>query len=134
MGGRGHRSARSSDRRHAREPLEQQAHDGRGGACARQMDGDPGFHLGDAGGDLDEAQAQGVELGAPPRRSARQRRAQGPHQPVGVGVQEQAQLVGGHCQRKLGCEGQGGDLASVHDQTISIRGDTDWNGFERTNG
>ena len=68
--------------------------------CARQMDGDPGLHLDDAGGDLDEAQAQGVELGAPPRRSARQRRAQGPHQPVGVGVQEQAQLVGGHCQRK----------------------------------
>ncbi len=66
MGGRGRRSARSSDRRHAREPLEQQAHDGRGGACARQMDRDPGLHLDDAGGDLDEAQAQGVELGAPP--------------------------------------------------------------------
>ncbi len=64
MGGRGRRSVRSSDRRHAREPLEQQAHDGRGGAGARQVDGDPGLHLDDAGGDLDEPQAQRVELGA----------------------------------------------------------------------
>jgi hypothetical protein len=95
MRGRGRRSARWSDRRHARQSLEQQADDGSGGTGARQVDGDPGLHLDDAGGDLDEAQAQGVELGAPPGRAAGQRGAQGPQKPVGAGVQEQAELVGG---------------------------------------
>jgi hypothetical protein len=38
------------------------------------VDGYPGLHLDDTGGDLDEAQAQGVELGAPPWRAARRLR------------------------------------------------------------
>jgi hypothetical protein len=33
------------------------------------MDGDPGLQLDDAGGDLEQAEAQGVELGMAPGRS-----------------------------------------------------------------
>ena len=59
------------------------------------MDGDPGLQLDDAGGDLEQAEAQGVELGMAPGRSRRQCGAQGPHQPVGAGVQEEPELIGG---------------------------------------
>jgi hypothetical protein len=59
------------------------------------MHPDPRLHLDDAGGDFDEAQAQRVELGAPPHRALRHRVAQAPHQPVGAGVQEQPKLIGG---------------------------------------
>ena len=76
MGGGVGRCGRS-DRRHARQSLEQEAHDGRGGTCARQVQGDAGFHLDDAGGDLDQAQAQRVELGAPPGRALWARRRAG---------------------------------------------------------
>ena len=58
------------------------------GRCTRS-------YLDDAGGDFDEAQAQGVELSAPPHRARRHRVAQAPHQPVGAGVQEQPKLIGG---------------------------------------
>jgi SRSO17 transposase len=50
--------------RHAWQTFERQAHERRGGTRARQVQGDAGFEFHDAGGDLDEAQAQGVELGA----------------------------------------------------------------------
>ena len=42
-----------------------------------------------------EPEAQGVELGMAPCRPSRQGGAQGPHQPVGAGVQEKPELVGG---------------------------------------
>jgi hypothetical protein len=76
-GERGRWPRRFSDRRHAREPLEQQAHEGGCGTGARQVQGDAGLHLDDAGGDLHDAQAQGVELGAPPGRALRQGGTQG---------------------------------------------------------
>ena len=59
------------------------------------MHPDHRLHLDDAGGDFDEAQAQGVELGDAPHRALRHRLAQTPHQPVGAGVQEQPKLIGG---------------------------------------
>ena len=52
------------------------------------------FRTIDANGELDQAQAQGIELGDAPARASRHQRAQGPHQPVGAGMQKQAQLVG----------------------------------------
>ena len=58
------------------------------------MDADHRFHLDDARGDFDQAQAQRVELRDTPHRTFGHRLAQAPHQPVGAGVQEQAQLVG----------------------------------------
>ena len=61
-----------SDRRHARQPVEDKMHQRRGEACARQVERNAGFQLDDASGNLDEAQAEGVELGAPPGRSFRQ--------------------------------------------------------------
>ena len=47
----------------ARYASESEAQDSLAGARRRQMDADHGFHLDDAGGDLDEAQAQRIELG-----------------------------------------------------------------------
>ena len=63
-------------------------------ARRRQVHADHRLHLDDAGGDLDEPQAQGVELGDAPHRTLRHRDAQAPHQPIGAGVQEQPELVG----------------------------------------
>jgi len=54
-----------------------------------------GFHLDHARGDLDQPKAQRVELRDPPGRALRHGGAQGPHQPVGPGMQEQAELIGG---------------------------------------
>jgi len=65
------------------------------------MDADHGFHLDDAGGDLDEAQAQRVELPDAPHRTPGHRCAQAPHQPVGAGVQEKPKLISG----RLGARG-----------------------------
>ena len=65
-----------------------------GGARRRQMNPDHRLHLDDAGGDLDEPQAQRVELRDAPRRAPGHRHAQTPHEPVGAGVQEQPELVG----------------------------------------
>lgn len=56
---------------------------------------DLGRQLDDAGGDLDEVQAQDVELGAAEARAPGPGGAQPPHQPVCSGVQEEAELVGG---------------------------------------
>ena len=52
------------------------------------------FQRDDAGGDLQQAQPQRVELGDAPGRARRHQAAQRPQQPVGAGVQHQAQLVG----------------------------------------
>ena len=53
-------------------PLESEAQMDLVGAGARQVQHDAGFQLDDAGGDLDQAQAEGVELGRAPGRSFRQ--------------------------------------------------------------
>ena len=59
------------------------------------MQANLGFHLDHPRGDLDEAQSQGVELRDGKTRALRHRGAQAPHQPVGAGMQEQPELVGG---------------------------------------
>jgi len=64
------------------------------GARGRQMHADHRLHFDHASGDLDEAQAQGVELRDAPHRAFGHRLAQTPHQPVGAGVQEQPELIG----------------------------------------
>lgn len=46
--------------------------------------------LDDAGGDLDQAQPQGGDLGIGQRLRLGDRVAQGQHQPVGGGMQQQA--------------------------------------------
>ena len=56
---------------------------------------DPGDHLGDAGGDLDQAETEGVELSVTPERAFGCQVPQTVHQPVGGGVDQQAELVGG---------------------------------------
>ena len=58
------------------------------------MHADYRLHFDDASGDLDEAQAQGVELRDAPHRALRHRYAKPPHQPVGAGVEEETELVG----------------------------------------
>ena len=59
------------------------------------MHPDDRLHFDDAGGDLDEAQAQRVELSDTPHRAFRHRDAKSPHQPIGAGVEEEAELIGG---------------------------------------
>ena len=59
------------------------------------MHADHRFHLDDASGDLDEAQAQRVELSDAPHRALRHRYAKSPHKPVSAGVEEQPELIGG---------------------------------------
>src|SRR5215217_4929430 len=61
---------------------------------AGQVQHDPALQRDDAGADLDQAQAQGVELRHPPGGALRHEAAQGPEQPVGAGVQHEAELVG----------------------------------------
>ena len=53
-----------------------------------------GRHLGDAGGDFDQGEADCVELGLAPERGLRREAAQGVHEPVGGGVDQQAELIG----------------------------------------
>ena len=65
------------------------------GVAGRQRDLDAGGHLGDAGGDLEQRDADGVELGIAPERQLRRQATQRQHQPVGGGVDHQAELVGG---------------------------------------
>jgi hypothetical protein len=62
----------------ARDAFEGEAQDILGWAGRRQMHPDHRLHLYDAGGDLDEAQAQVVELGEAPHR-ARHRRVTEAH-------------------------------------------------------
>ena len=58
------------------------------------MDLDLAFQLDDAGGDFYEAQAQRVELRGAPMGTLGRGHAQAPHDPIGAGVQKEAQLVG----------------------------------------
>ena len=51
---------------------------------------DPGDHLGDPGGDLDQGQADGVELGVAPERGLWRQTTQRVQEPVGSGVDQQA--------------------------------------------
>src|SRR5271157_152554 len=67
-------------------------------ARGRQVHADHRLHLDDAGGDLDEAQAQGVELSDAPPRALWHRHAKPPHQPISAGVEEETELIG----RRLG--------------------------------
>ena len=53
------------------------------------MHPDHGLNLDDAGGDLDEAEAQRVELGDAPHRTLWHRHAKSPHRPVRARVREQ---------------------------------------------
>ena len=59
------------------------------------MHADHRLHLDDAGGDLDEAQAQGVELSDAPHRTLGHGHAKPPYQPIGAGVEEETELIGG---------------------------------------
>ena len=52
-----------------RDPPENDPQDGLVGASRRQVKPDLGFQLDHARGDLDQAKAQGVELGHPPHAS-----------------------------------------------------------------
>src|SRR5712691_7272083 len=61
----------------------------------RQGNFDAGDQFGDAPGDLDQAEADGVELGVVPERCPGRQAAQGQHQPVRGGVDQQPELVGG---------------------------------------
>ncbi len=49
---------------------------------------DAGVHFGDAPGNLDQAQADGVELGVAPERGSGRQAAQGQHQPISSGVDQ----------------------------------------------
>lgn len=59
------------------------------------MDADLPLGLDDPGRQFDQTQAQRVELYGPLARPARHQSAHRPQQPVGVGMQEQPELVGG---------------------------------------
>ena len=61
----------------------------------RQRDPDPGDHLGDAGGHFDQPESDGVELSGPPDRSFGREVTHAVHQPVGGGVDQQSELIGG---------------------------------------
>src|ERR1700688_2800907 len=64
------------------------------GEGARQGDLDAGDHLRDAGGDLDQAEPDRVELGVAPERVPRRQAAQAQQQPVSRRMDQQAELVG----------------------------------------
>ena len=64
------------------------------GIAGREGDLDPGDQLGDPRGDLDEGQTQRVELGIAPERGLGRQSAQRVQEPVGGGVDQQAELVG----------------------------------------
>jgi hypothetical protein len=61
----------------------------------RQRDFDAGDLLRDASGDLDQRQADGVELGIAPEGGLGREAAQGVQEPVGGGVDQQTELVCG---------------------------------------
>ena len=78
----------------ARQAAEDDAKDRLIGGARRQVDLDLLFQLDDAGGDLDEAQPQSVELHDAPGRGFGHQPAHRPEEPVGTGVKEEAELVG----------------------------------------
>ena len=74
------------------------------------MDADPGGLLHDAGADLEQVLPEGRELGPGERHPSRHGIAEREHQPVGGGVQDEAELVG---DRALAGGPVGGELALV---------------------
>jgi hypothetical protein len=84
----------SGQQAEARQALDAQAQDRLIRAGGGQADPDTLLEFINAGGDLDQAQAEGVELGGAPGRPLGQGRLERPDQPVRRGVQEQAELVG----------------------------------------
>jgi len=76
------------------EPSGECAEDGAIGACRGQKDSDAGGPLHDARSDLDQAKAHCGELCIGQLRACGYRVAHGEHEPVGGGVQDQAELVG----------------------------------------
>ena len=86
------------------------------------MDADAGGLFDDAGADLEEAQPESGELGAGERHCAGDGVAQGEHQPVGCGVQDQPALVG---ERALAGGSVRGELALVQlDQVFGLAAGT----------
>ena len=82
------------------------------------MDTDAGGFFDDAGADLEQAQPESGELGAGERHCAWDDVAQGKHQPVGAGVQDQPELVG---ERALAGGSVRGELALVQlDQVLGL--------------
>lgn len=82
------------------------------------MDADAGGLLDDAGADLEQAQPEGGELGVGERHRTGDGAAQGEHQPVGCGVQDQPDLVG---ERALAGGSVRGELALVQlDQVLGL--------------
>jgi len=77
-----------------RQAVKQHGEDRLTGGAGWQVDLDLGFQFDDAGGEFDQAQPQGVELHDAPDRAFGHDAAHRPQQPIGAGVQEQAELVG----------------------------------------
>ena len=78
----------------ARQAVEDDAEDRPIAGARRQVDFDLLFQFDDAGGDLDEAQPQRVELHDTPGRAFGHQPAHRPEEPVRSGVKKQAELVG----------------------------------------
>jgi hypothetical protein len=78
----------------ARQAVENDAEDRLIGGARRQVDLDLLFQFDYAGGDLDEAQPQSVELHNTPGRAFGHQPAHRPEEPVGTGVKKKAELVG----------------------------------------
>ena len=88
------RGARASGRSWRGEGIEEQAQKPLLWAGGRQREGDPGLLFDDGGRELDEMQAERVELGAAPRGFSWTGGAQFPPHPVSGTVQHQPHLVG----------------------------------------
>lgn len=71
------------------------------------MQADPRLHFDHAGGDIDEAHTQGVELCQTQGRTFRHDRSKAPHEPIGPRMQEQAKLV---CRRLAARGPVGGEM------------------------
>ena len=73
-----------------------------------QRDLDAGDEFSNPGGDLDEGEAQSVELGVAPKRGLRRQAAQGVQEPVGGGMDQEPELIGGRlgARRSVGGEVQ----------------------------
>lgn len=80
---------------HAWQPVQRVGEDCLVWGGARQVKPDLSLQHLDPGGELDQAQTQGIELGDAPDGAPRHGGPQVPHQPVGTEVQEQPHLVGG---------------------------------------
>ena len=78
-----------------REGADEVGEDGLIGAGGGQHDPDARRRFDDAGSELDEAQAHGVELGEAPGRAPRCGGTQGIEQPEGGGMQDETELIGG---------------------------------------